>query len=534
MVMRRLGELMLRRGRLMLLSVAVAAATAVAAHPGEAGTLRTGLARGQLARVVPYVGIPSVGAGIGVAQAEVSGGSAHASAGVADFGMMSMILDAVAGKSPVPLPSLPSPITADDRDHPDVERDPIAPPSSTPAPPTPPAPPAPPPATSPEQAPAAVSGLAAAVPVAALQPADTTTTSAPPAVAPPAAPAAPAAPALAWEEAHASKAPASRARVRGPEVGVPGVLTFTGGESKATADRDVTTSTVTLGRLVLGGAGGAPEVVLSNLVWTASQAMGKPGAASFTIGAITVAGQALPVPPGAAPADALNAVNDALAAVGLRLEIPVSTGDAAGAAVSSLVIQVRNPEAVAHLVGQAAEPVVPVLNQILDTLLAAAPDASASRLVVNALLATGTTRGGGRLELGGASARIGNVEVADLVPPLPPPVGTVDLPAGFTPPFAADAAPAPALSTGSAYGNGYGSASFESSMPVAAPIAPSGAARTPLPPAAPGGSTLAARPVGTTAPGGAPAPLVLGAALLAIAVLAVGDKLRLRRFQPNA
>src|SRR5207302_8135106 len=108
------------------------------------------------------------------------------------------------------------------------------------------------------------------------------------------APAAPATPAAAWEEAHATKAPASRARVRGPELRVPGLLTFTGGEIQAKADGGVTSSTVTLGRLVLGGAGGAPEVVLSNLVWAAGQAMGKPGTASFSIGAVTVAGQALP------------------------------------------------------------------------------------------------------------------------------------------------------------------------------------------------------------------------------------------------
>ena len=131
---------MLRRGRLVVLSVAVGAASTFAALPGQAETLRRGLARAQLARVVPYVGIPSVGAGVGVAQAEVQGGSARATAGVADFGMMSMILGAVAGKSPVPLPELPGPITADDRDNPDVERNPIAPPSSTPAPPPSPSP----------------------------------------------------------------------------------------------------------------------------------------------------------------------------------------------------------------------------------------------------------------------------------------------------------------------------------------------------------------------------------------------------------
>jgi hypothetical protein len=508
---------MLRRGRLVVLSVAVGAATTFAALPGQAETLRSGLARAQLAKIVPYVGIPSVGAGVGVAQAEVSGGSAHASAGVADFGMMAMILGAVASKAPVPLPELPGPISADDRDHPDVERNPLAPPSEVPAPPAPPAPPAEPPAASTSTP--VLGGLAGAV-----APAETTTTTAAPAV-----PAVPATPAPAWEEAHASKAPASRARVRGPEIGVPGLLTFTGGESSASADGGVTASTVNLGRLVLGGANGAPEVVLANLVWTARQEMGKPGTASFAIGSVSVAGQSLPIPAGVAPADVLKTVNEALVPVGLRLEVPVSAADAAGANVSSLVIQVRNPETVASLVGQATQPAVPVLNQMLDTLLAAAPDAAASRLVVNALLATGTTRGGGRLELGGAAARIGNVEVADLPAPTPPPMDAVEAPPAFTLPAPAEATPAPTPVTDSAYGYGDTSSGYESSLPVSPPIAPSGAARTPVAAAAPDGSTVAARPVATTAPGGTSAPLVLGAALLAIAILALGDKLRLRR-----
>ncbi|HZI37095.1 MAG TPA: hypothetical protein VFF24_02220 [Acidimicrobiia bacterium] len=509
---------MLRRGRLVVLSVAVAAATTFAALPGQAETLRAGLARAQLARVVPYVGIPSVGAGMGVAQAEVSGGTARATAGVADFGMMSMILGAVTGKSPVPLPELPGPITADDRDHPDVERNPLAPPSSPPAQPAPPAQPS-------EPAPPAEPPTIPAAPV-------------------PAAPAS-AAPAPAWEEAHASKTPEAWARVRGPELGVPGVLTFTAGESHAAADGGVSSSTVTLGRLALGGAGGGPEVVLSNLVWKARQEMGRPGTASFAIGSVTVAGQALPVPATASPADVLKTVNEALTPLGLRLEVPVSAADAAGASVSSLVIQVRNPEPVANLVGQATAPAVPVLNQMLDALLAAAPDAAASRLVVNALLATGTTRGGGRLELGGATARIGNVEVADLAPPPPP---TIEAPPEFVPPFAVDASPpsAPALSTESGSGyrdfsSGYPGGSGVSPgnaaslpVPMLASAAPSGAARTPVEAAVPDGSPVAARPVATTAPGGAPAPLVLGAALLAVAILALGDKLRLRRGGANA
>src|SRR5882724_2675123 len=155
---------MLRRGRLVVLAVAVGAATTFAALPGQAETLKRGLARAQLAKIVPYVGIPSVGAGVGVAQAEIQGGSAHASAGVADFGAMSMILGAVASKAPVPLPDLPAPITADDRDHPDVQRDPIAASAQPPATPPPTTPPAQPPAASTAQAPASAPNRPASSP----------------------------------------------------------------------------------------------------------------------------------------------------------------------------------------------------------------------------------------------------------------------------------------------------------------------------------------------------------------------------------
>ena len=515
---------MARRGRLVLLSVAVGATLTFAALPGQAETLKSGLARAQLAKIVPYVGIPSVGAGAGVAQAEIAGPSAHASAGAADFGSMAMILGAVASKAPVPLPDLPAPITADDRDHPDVQRDPVVASATPPTAPTTTTTSTQPLTQASSSIPALPTLTAGTAPSS--KPTESTTTS----TAPVAVPSAPAA----WEEAHASKAPASRAKVRGPELGVPGVITVTGAESQAAADGGVSSSTVTIGRLVLGGTGGAPEIALSNLVWSARQAMGRPGTAGFTIGSVTVAGQALPLPAGVAPGDALKSVNDALAPAGLRLEVPVSAADAAGATVSSLVVQVRNPETVANLVGQATQPAVPVLNQLLDTLLAAAPDAAASRLVVNALLATGTTRGGGRLELGGAAARIGNVEVADLTPPAPPTIDIGDAPAAGLPPFATAGPPLASASTGSTdsasgFGGSTSSGGYESAFPVAAPTAPSGAARTPSTHAAPGGSTVATRPVGTTAPGGAPAPLVLGAALLAVLILALGDKFRLRR-----
>src|SRR2546430_17085677 len=109
---------MLRRGRLVVLALAVGAATTFAALPGQAETLRSGLARAQLAKIVPYVGIPSVGAGAGVAQAEISGGSAHASAGGAPLRAVATVLRGGGAEGARPPPRLPSPLPAPAPRHP--------------------------------------------------------------------------------------------------------------------------------------------------------------------------------------------------------------------------------------------------------------------------------------------------------------------------------------------------------------------------------------------------------------------------------
>lgn len=262
-----------------------------------------------------------------------------------DFRALGLALGAAGSVLPVPVPELPGPISADSREHPDVERNPLG--VATPA----------------------------------------------------------------YEEAHASAEPAARARARGPELALPGVVVSTG-ESRAEANTTATAASVTLGRLALGGGtGGAPPVVLSNLVWSARQELGHPEVGSFSIGSVTVAGQTVPflgadgggVPAGSA--ETLTTLNDTLAPAGLHLDTPVVNGDAAGAMVSALVVSVRNPETTAGVLRGAVGPATPTLNSMLDTLLAAAPDAAASRLVVNALVATATTQGGGRVELGGGFGR---------------------------------------------------------------------------------------------------------------------------------
>src|SRR2546423_3538470 len=93
------------RGRLVLLSGAVGATLTFAALPGQAETLRSGLARAQLAKIVPYVGIPSVGAGAGVAHSEIRGGWAPTSTGPAALRPMSLSLWTAASDAPVTPPA---------------------------------------------------------------------------------------------------------------------------------------------------------------------------------------------------------------------------------------------------------------------------------------------------------------------------------------------------------------------------------------------------------------------------------------------
>ncbi|MGH9158141.1 MAG: hypothetical protein ACRD1K_20410 [Acidimicrobiales bacterium] len=460
--------------------VAGVAMGAVPAHADEGAPrlVVNGLARGQVARLVPYVGLPGFGAALGVAQAEVAGPAARASAGLTDFGNISLVLGAVGAKVPVPLPPLPGPVTADSSGTQQVVRDPLL-----------------------AQASDLLPGL----------------------------PATPQSPGGALEEAHAVPDPAARARVVGAGLAAPELLTIAGGESRADAVPGLTSSTVTLSRLALGG-GEHPAVVLSDLVWTARHPAGQAATASFSLGAATVAGQPVDVAGPDGLAGLVAAANPVLAAVGLYLEAPVVTTDAAGGVVSALVVQFRNPEPTAAVLGTVTKPAGPVANQVLDALIAAVPDAEPLRLVVNAALANGSGRSGGRLELGGASARLGTTEVAMPEQPFIPP----------DPLPAFDGLPAPSPAEPLPPADPYPAPAFDfTPVPTPAPAftgvpgvprRPTGRTAEPHP-AAPEGATLTALPtlVPQRTVGGRSAPLVLGIALVVVLVLAGGDRLRLRK-----
>lgn len=318
-----------------------------------------GQSQAVLARVVPYVGLPGVETSIGLVTAQVANGTAQSSAAMTDFGLLGTLAGgAASGQAPdgVALPSLPSPIGADSEGTTNVERDPFAA-SGAPALPA--------------------TGDAAAL-------------------------------FLGHESATATKDPLSATgKVLGPSLNLPGIFELSGAQSVATATKTNSLSEVTLGKLDLG----AGQVVLEGLRWTANQVGSKNATSGFSLGGLTVAGQRMPVDSPAELASSLAQANQQLAPLGLVLDAPSQVADATGGTVAPLVIQIRNPEALVDPTNQASAALAPVVTQLMEAVIAANPDAAAAQIVANALVGGAGGRSGGRLEIGGVSARSALVEL---------------------------------------------------------------------------------------------------------------------------
>ncbi|MGQ0464621.1 MAG: hypothetical protein ACT4QG_04795 [Sporichthyaceae bacterium] len=304
-------------------------------------------------RLVPYVGVPGFTGALGITTAQVDSGTAAASASVADLGLAGTLINASAsgddGKAP-PL-QLPEPISAASGRAERVERYPFNPPG----------------------APAPAKGT----------------------------------PAGAYELATATEKPlAALGSVVGPEIDVPGVLRVTGGASRSVADPTRALSEVTLGQLALGDG----VVVLSGLRWSALKVPGKAAAQSFSLGSMTIAGQSVPVESNDQLAEAFASANKALEPTGLSIGVPAVVGTASEAAVAPLVLQLRSPESLVEPSTQLGTVTKPLLLGVAKAVLDSYPDAAAAGIVVNALVGASSGRTGGRLEIGGVSAR------ADLLP----------------------------------------------------------------------------------------------------------------------
>ncbi len=137
--------------------------------------------------------------------------------------------------------------------------------------------------------------------------------------------------------------------------------------------------------------------------------------------------------------------------------------------------------------------------------------------------------GGVAARLGGVGARLGTIEVAAPVTPFP---GPFPVTAGSAPMGAVVPAgvPSPTPIAVGAFtppdGAGFGGAVPDAVYPPGSADVTGRAVAA----AAPVGRPLAGRPAGRAGPpGGASAPLVVGAALAAVAILAVGDSRRVAR-----
>lgn len=347
-------------------------------------------------RLVPYVGVPGFSGAVGITTAQVDSGTAAASASVADLGLAGTLINASAteeGKEP-PF-QLPEPISASSGRTEKVERYPFNPPG----------------------APAPAEGS----------------------------------PSGAHETATATENPlAALGSVVGPELNVPGVLRVTGGVSRSAADSKRAVGEVTLSQLSLGDG----MVVLSGLRWSALKVAGKPAKQSFALGSMTLAGRAMPVESSEELASAFAAANKALEPTGLSIGAPAVVGTASEAAVAPLVLQLRSPESLVDPSTQASTVTKPLLLSVAKAVLDSYPDAAAAGIVVNALVGASSGRSGGRLEIGGVSARADLLPAVDsgpaptaVVPPAVPVVPVVPpVPSGspvvpddtYTEPAAAD------------------------------------------------------------------------------------------------
>lgn len=353
-------------------------------------------------RLVPYVGVPGFSGALGITTAQVDAGTAAASASVADLGLAGTLINSSAsqdGKAP-PL-ELPEPISASSGRTEKVERYPFNPPGS----------------------PAPAEGT----------------------------------PAGAHEVATATEKPlAALGSVLGPEIDVPGVLRVTGGFSRSAADPQRAIGEVTLGQLALGDG----VVVLSGMRWSALKVEGKAAVQSFSLGSMTISGQSVPVESNEQIAAAFASANKALESTGLSIGVPAVVGNANEAAVAPLVLQLRSPESLVDPSAQVGTVTKPLLLSVAKAVLDSYPDAAAAGIVVNALVGASSGRSGGRLEIGGVSARADllpaledgpapavvppSVPAVPVVPPVPS--GSPVVPAGtFTEPSAEDCAAATAV-----------------------------------------------------------------------------------------
>lgn len=180
--------------------------------------------------------------------------------------------------------------------------------------------------------------------------------------------------AVGTEHVEADGTPSGYAKTTGATIGVPGAITIEGGSSEASGKlvpgkARVAEATSWFGKILLGGG----MVELDSLSWHALQQTGagskvEKAEGTFTIGAIKLAGQALPFDQSSL-GTVIDTVNKALAPLGTYIKLPTKVvTDDGSVKISPLVIGMANNQVGQQTLGQALGAAQPVRDALVQAL----------------------------------------------------------------------------------------------------------------------------------------------------------------------
>jgi hypothetical protein len=289
-------------------------------------------------------------------------------------------------------------------------------------------------------------------------------------------------------------------------IGQAGVFLITGAQSNARtevvdAKTRVARATADIGAIDLGGT-----VKLTGLHWEVVHKTGAEKAAtgSFTVGGISIAGQALPIP-ALDPSAAFAAVNQILNVLGIELRPPKVTTTPDGVTIDPLAIAVVPNAARDAISGQLLSNALPVRQAVTDALLAQSCKNGTYITIADIVVGSITGAGSFSLELGGAQVSTGELARSNFLQQNP----------GLA------AAPSGGLNDVLASGSVAGAPAIAGSP--ATPGTPGSVART---------ATRTVRPIASTGVAKqSKLAAVAGATLLLLAAVAELDRRKMRRAQ---
>jgi hypothetical protein len=248
--------------------------------------------------------------------------------------------------------------------------------------------------------------------------------------------------AVGTEHVEADGTPSGYAKTTGVSLGVPGVITIEGGSSEASGrlvpdKARIAEATSTFGKVLLGGG----LVELDGLTWHAVQQTGanskiEKADGTFTIGAIKLAGQAVPFDQNSL-STVIDSLNKALAPLGTYIKLPgkVATDDGS-VKLSPMVIGMANNQVGQQTLGQALGAGQPVRDALFQAMTGVS--CKTSTLFLLGDIGTGPLTGAGSVALNIGGIQAGSEGIVydnpfgDFGGDLGGPVsgGPIDLPAG--------------------------------------------------------------------------------------------------------